>query len=148
MIRQSVYAFLIIAALLFISCGDDEKQVESNNLQQSDTLANIPPDTVSVNEMERLMNEPGYIVLDVRTPEEHEAENIENTLNVNFESGEFAENIQMLDKDKTYLIYCKTDIRSGLAKEIMDKMKFKTIVVKGGIEEWKSQNKPLVKLPK
>ncbi len=145
MIRTGIYAFLITAAIFSVSCGKDDKKVDNINIKQTDTLANIPPDTVSVNEMERLMNEPGYIVLDVRTSEEHEAEQIGNTLNIDFESGEFAENIQMLDKDKTYLIYCKTDIRSGLAKEIMDKMEFKTIVVKGGIEEWKSQNKPVIK---
>ena len=144
MIRLSVYAFLFCAILFFVFCSEDEKQVESNDVH-TDTLANVLPDTVSVTEMERLMNEPGYIVVDVRTPEEYDAGHIENTLNLNFESGEFSENIQMFDKDKTYLIHCWTDRRSGLAKEIMDKMDFKTIVVKGGIEEWKSQNKPVVK---
>lgn len=52
------------------------------------------------------------IVLDVRTPNEFRHSAIPNAINLNYLGDDFIENLQKLDKNKTYFIYCRTGRRS------------------------------------
>ena len=91
-------------------------------------------------------NNPDFVIIDVRTPEEFGAEHIENATNIDFYSEAFRNELNKLDKDKTYLIYCKVGGRSGSALDIMAELNFKEAYnILGGINLWKAEGLPIIK---
>ena len=71
---------------------------------------------------------------------------IENVLNIDFYSETFRDELDKLDKDKTYLIYCRSGNRSGKALDIMAELNFREAYnMLGGIIEWNAEGLPTVK---
>ncbi len=82
---------------------------------------------------------PEVVLIDVRTPEEFESGSLPNSLNIDFKNEAFLDNIRLLDKEKTYLLYCASGIRSGKALEQMKQEGFKNVfALEGGLEAWKA----------
>lgn len=73
----------------------------------------------------------GAVVIDVRTPAEYEAGHLDDALNIDFNAPDFKGQIGKLDRDGSYVVYCKSGNRSGQAKAVMDQMGF-TDVYDGG----------------
>ena len=87
-----------------------------------------------------------FIIIDVRTPEEYAGGHIERAINLDYYSETFADELNQLDKEKTYLIYCRTDHRSGLALDMMAELGFWEVYnLLGGIEQWEEVKLPTVK---
>ncbi len=88
---------------------------------------------------------PGFVIIDVRTPDEYQSFHIEGATNINFYSKDFQKILSTLPKDKTYLIYCRSGHRSGITKEIMENLGFTKIYnLKGGINSWVKEELPTV----
>ena len=81
------------------------------------------------------------IVLDVRTPEEFENSRIQNSKNIDFYNPQyFMLEIEKLDKDNNYYVYCRTGVRSANSCALMKEYGFKkTFNLVGGIVEWKGK---------
>ena len=92
---------------------------------------------------EKLMKKKNTYVLDVRTPEEYESGFIDNAANYNLlDRVAFVNTILSLDKNKKYLLYCKSGRRSGKALVMMKSMGFRKVYhLNGGITEWKGELK-------
>jgi len=91
-------------------------------------------------------NNPNFVIIDVRTPEEFAEEHIENAINIDYRSEAFRDELNNLDKGKTYLIYCRSGVRSGKALNIMEELNFREVYnVSGGIIAWKAEGLPTVK---
>jgi rhodanese-related sulfurtransferase len=87
-----------------------------------------------------------FIILDVRTPEEFKDGYIKNAVLLNFHLPTFESDLDKLDKDKTYIVYCRLGNRSGKACNLMKKKGFKTVYdIGGGITQWKKDGLPLSK---
>ena len=67
---------------------------------------------------------PCFTVLDVRTPGEHGTRHIIGALNIDFYSPTFSDQLNALDKGRTYLVYCASGSRSGQAVQMMESMGF------------------------
>lgn len=78
------------------------------------------------------------VILDVRTPEEYEEKHIPNSKLINVqESQAFVDEIQKLDKSKSYYVYCRSGGRSAMAANIMEQMGFSDVAnLEGGITDW------------
>lgn len=77
-------------------------------------------------------------LVDVRTPEEYNAGHIDDAVNIDFFSEDFAEDFDKLDKDQPIYIYCKSGNRSGKAAKKLSEMGFETIYdLKGGFSNYK-----------
>jgi rhodanese-related sulfurtransferase len=88
----------------------------------------------------------GFMLLDVRTPEEFEEGHIEGAVNINYNGGDFVEELKALNRDKTYLIYCRTGRRSSDTLTIMKRLEFKKVFrIEGDIVRWKAEKLPVVK---
>lgn len=74
-------------------------------------------------------------VIDVRTPDEFAAGHLQNAVNVDVESADFAERIAQFDKAGKYLIYCHSGRRAGIAVDDMKALGFTDITNIGGIDE-------------
>ena len=87
-----------------------------------------------------------FVIIDVRTPDEYNGGHIENAVNVNYNSGNFRDEISRFNKDRTYLIYCRTGTRSAGARDIMRELGFREIYnMAGGILDWTAKGLPVVK---
>lgn len=76
-------------------------------------------------------------LLDVRTPNEVAAGAIDAPLVIDFLGGAFEQQVQQLDKDKTYYVYCRSGKRSANACQLMANLGFKALVnLEGGILAW------------
>jgi|GEM_PF-195233 len=85
-----------------------------------------------------------FVVLDVRTPQEFFGERLEDAINLDYYEVNFRESLNQLDKEKIYLVYCRTGRRSSLALMIMEELGFEEAYnVLGGIVQWKAEGLPL-----
>jgi len=89
--------------------------------------------------------EPGVVILDVRTKEEFEEGHIANAININVESDTFLSEIAKLDKSKTYAVYCRSGRRSADAVAKMSNEEFISLAnLNGGVIDWANAGLPVV----
>ena len=67
------------------------------------------------------------MVIDLRTEEEFEDGKIRSSFNIDFQKREFIDNLNKLDKEKPYIIYCMSGNRSLKASHVMKSLGFKII---------------------
>lgn len=93
---------------------------------------------------DELMNQ-GYTIIDVRTPQEYQQSRIEGAQLINFYDPGFKRNVEALDKEGKYIIYCRSGSRSGNAISIFKQAGIKDVFhLSGGIISWHRAGKPLV----
>ena len=82
-------------------------------------------------------SEEGYVILDVRTPEEFAAGHIAGAILIpDYEIREKAESI-LTDKDQLILVYCRSGRRSKNAANELATLGYTNIKEFGGINDWK-----------
>ena len=118
---------LLLSTLLVTGCAS------SNN--QANTYRSITMDDA----VTMMAQEIGYIILDVRRPDEFAAGHIPHAINVPNESIGTAEISELPDKDQLILVYCRSGRRSKEASEKLVKLGYTNIVEFGGILDWKGE---------
>jgi len=114
-------------------------------LDKTATIEDITPQE-AFTLIQNNQNNPDFVIIDVRTLEEFSGEQIENATNIDFYSETFRDTLNTLDKNKTYLIYCRSGGRSGSALDIMAELNFKEAYnILGGINQWKAEGFPTIK---
>jgi rhodanese-related sulfurtransferase len=120
---------LIASVLLLAGCSSSAAGVTNMN----------------VSEFSKKITEAGVITIDVRTPGEFMTGHIEGAQNIDFESGNFENEISTLDKNGTYAVYCRSGNRSGQAVAIMHDAGFHNVYnLNGGIIDWTNSGMMLV----
>ena len=118
---------LFLSALMFTGCAASQKQ-------------EITYRSISMDEAVRMMeSENGYIILDVRRPDEFAAGHIPGAINVANETIGTAEIPELPDKNQLILVYCRSGRRSKEASEKLVKLGYTNIVEFGGILDWKGE---------
>lgn len=86
---------------------------------------------------EQYKAEKEAVLLDVRTKAEHKEEHIPGSKLIDIYSPDFQSQIEKLDKNKAYYVYCRSGSRSGSAMKLMNKMGFEKVFnLAGGIMSW------------
>ena len=86
-----------------------------------------------------------YILVDVRTAEEHESGHIQDAVNFDFYSESFQNDILTLDKSSSIILYCRTQNRSTKTANYLKENGYKEItVIAGGITSWVKNGNDLV----
>ena len=81
------------------------------------------------------------IILDVRTKEECSESKIPGSLNIDYYSENFKDNLDKLNKNLNYYIYCRSGNRSGKTVIILREKGFKNVFnLEGGILAWEKEN--------
>ena len=82
----------------------------------------------------------GFVVLDVRTAGEVKEVCILNAMNIDIRSSEFVAKAVKLDKERTYLVHCRSGARSQTALKALQKLGFlKLYHLDGGIMAWEKE---------
>jgi rhodanese-related sulfurtransferase len=86
-----------------------------------------------------------FVIIDVRTLEEIAEGYIEGAIFINFYSDTFRDELDSLDKDKVYLIYCRGGGRSELTLFIIEELGFmEAYDILGGFAAWKDAGLPII----
>lgn len=102
---------------------------------------------VSATEAAQLIEQNADIkVLDVRTGWEYKRGHVEGAENLNYYAFSFKKSIGKLDKKTTWLVHCKSGVRSGNTIPIMQEAGFESIIhMDGGFDAWKKAALPVKK---
>lgn len=95
-------------------------------------LKNIMGNTVS-DEAIREALQNGAQLIDVRTPEEFRSGSVKGAKNIPLQI--LQSKLDMLDKEKPVVVFCRSGSRSGMAKSILESNGFKNVINAGGISE-------------
>lgn len=106
--------------------------------------------TISVAESNALIeshkSNANFVILDVRTPGEYAQGHLKQSQLLDFRAEGFEEKLNTLDKSKSYLIYCRSGGRSGMALKLMEKQGFQSVYnMDGGFNEWSRAEFPFEK---
>ena len=100
--------------------------------------------SVSAHEFDKEIKANSVQLLDVRTPQEYAEGHIDGASNINIQSDDFQQRAEKeLSKDSTILVYCRSGRRSMEAAEMLTKLGYKVVNLKGGIIEWKGDGLPV-----
>ncbi len=114
-------------------------------MQASSCTLNDNIVSISAPEFEKEIKSDSVQLVDVRTPQEYAEGHIDGALNINVQSDNFKVLAQReLSKDSTVFVYCLSGRRSLDATEILTKLGYKVVNLKGGIIEWKDDGLPVV----
>jgi rhodanese-related sulfurtransferase len=79
----------------------------------------------------------------VCTQKEFETAHLEGAVNIDYFSKFFKSRLDLLDRDKTYLVYCRMGGRSKLAQKAMMKLGFRKVHnIVGGTLLWEEEGLP------
>lgn len=131
--------------IMFLSLAIFASFILTSSCTATQIIKNITPQEAS-----RLIqdhaDDPDFIILDIRTPSEFAEGHIENAANLDFYSDTFADDLSLLDKKKTYLLYCRSGARSGKALDMMAEFDFIEVYnISDGIIAWEEAGLPTVK---
>ena len=86
-----------------------------------------------------------YILIDVRTAEEYQSGHIQDAVNFDFYSESFQNDILILDKSSSIILYCRTQNRSTKTANYLKESGYNEItVIAGGITSWVKNGNDLV----
>ena len=119
---------LLLSTLLFTGCASGHNET-TNSYRQ-----------ITMDEAVTMMKEEsGYIILDVRRPDEFTDGHIPNAINVPNESIGTSDIPELPNKDQLIMVYCRSGRRSKEAAEKLTKLGYTNIVEFGGILDWKGE---------
>lgn len=128
---------IIKLAITLIIMAMSATQISSCNSNDNITSVSAP-------EFDKEIKANSVQLLDVRTPQEYAEGHIDGASNINIQSDDFQQRAEKeLSKDSTILVYCRSGRRSMEAAEMLTKLGYKVVNLKGGIIEWKGDGLPV-----
>lgn len=129
-----VLFFVLPQVFTFTACNNST--AESHTTQGS-TTSNFQDIDLPTFEQMRAAADANTLILDVRTPEEVAEGFIPDAIKLDYRAADFADQLASLDRDKTYLVYCRSGGRSAKASELMVELQFEKVYnLEGGYLAW------------
>jgi rhodanese-related sulfurtransferase len=130
-----ILLFIILFGFILPSCQAKQEQ----------NITALSPKEAS-NLIEKHKGDFDFVILDIRTPGEYQSGHLQNAVMIDFYSKSFADKIGHLDKEKSYLVYCRSGNRSARSMDLFRKLQFQKVYhLSTGINGWNSEGLPLVK---
>lgn len=94
--------------------------------------------TIEAKKFQRLMKKKNAVLIDVRTTEEYKEGHIPGSVQIDvLKKDDFKKQVASLEKNKIYLLYCRSGKRSRDAMTLMHESGFgKLYDLKGGYSTW------------
>ncbi len=132
---------LFLTLIVFLSltaCSNGQSQA-GNTTNEQEQVASGQYKDADAPTFRKLWKEKKGILLDVRTPGEFKQGHVPGAIEIDFLSDDFVENVSKLDKDTTYLIYCRSGHRSHQAGTKMKELGYKVVNLEGGFLQWQEE---------
>ena len=114
---------IVLAVLLLAGCAAPAEEISYRQINMDEAIT-------------MMGEESGYVILDVRTPEEFADKHIPGAINIPNEAIGTEEIPELPDKDQLILVYCRSGNRSKQASEKLVALGYTNIVEFGGINDW------------
>ena len=142
MIRRHHYwiiAVLVAVVSVLLVFTLEGQGTPSDTLQVQEVTSQEAFDLIQENH-----GNPDFIIFDVRTSLEFHDGHTEGALNIDVNLPSFSEELEQLDRNDTYLVYCRSGNRSRIALGIMEDLGFTRIYhLTNGITEWVDAGLPV-----
>ncbi len=126
-----ILAVLVASAITIAGCSSSATA----------TIETVSPSAAA----EAINSNTDAIVLDIRTPEEFDEGIIEGAVNIDFYEPDFAEQLDGLDKNADYVVYCRSGSRSGQSIPTFRELGFTSVIeIDGGISGWYQNGLPVL----
>ncbi len=143
--KMKKLSFYLLMSLLFACAGKQEPPKLNQPVNKSETKEKPNmADNTSKEDMiaklacENLKSNEQITLLDVRTPEEIAEGKMDGAMEIDFRAADFKSNVEKLDKEKTYYVYCRSGGRSGKTVKMMREMGIpNSYNILGGFEKFK-----------
>lgn len=123
----------VLLATFFYSCGGQKAE------KSAQPAVNYKDISTTEAKIKLVTNKSKF--LDVRTPSEIAEGKIVNAIEMDFKSSDFSKQLESLDKNTPYVVYCRSGGRSAKAAKMMSQAGFTEIYnMKGGYSEWPNIN--------
>jgi phage shock protein E len=119
---------LALAAMLLVGCA---------------AASADEPTLLAADEAVTILAEDDVEVIDVRTPEEYEEGHVIGAQLIDFQSDDFQQQIDELERDQAYVLYCRTGNRSGQAAELMHELGFTDVYDAGAYVDLAEEGAPV-----
>lgn len=127
-----IKSHLFVSFLLCILKSSLYISFTSQSTSASPVIAPQDTSSLTVSEANELIlknkGNPEFVIIDVRSPEEYNDGHIEGCMNIDYKSENFKNEISKLNRDITYLVYCRSGRRSKNAQEVMFNLGFKNVI--------------------
>ena len=122
----TIYFILLTSIGLHTGCGGPKGQdIRDMTVAEADSLYKANLDN------------SGFIILDVRTADEYNAVHIPEAINLDQNGNKFEDELEKLDRNNLYLVYCGDEQRSIEALHSMERKGFISAYrITGGILAW------------
>ena len=128
-----LFALVLALSVIAVACSSDETATQSIELVTPAKAAQVIEE-----------HPGGLVVLDIRTPEEYAEARLPDAIMVDYYAPDFADQLDKLDKNVPYVMYCRTGNRSADAAETMKDLGFTRVYeIDGGIVDWYEQGFPI-----
>lgn len=136
---------LLIAISMLYSCSGSAQQTQAATPVTPEAVQKHSPaaafqhvDAATLQKMTQ--EDPGLVVLDVRTAQEVARGIIPGSVNIDISQPDFISKINQLDKSKSYVVYCHSGRRSVNACNMMSNEGFQRLYnLQGGILSWNAR---------
>jgi phage shock protein E len=139
---RTAAGWLAALALVLAGCeaadADDVPEGEPTAAGAATEVVVLDPDETAA----LLEAEPDAVLVDVRTPEEVAQGALTDATFIDLQGPGFRDRVAELDRDATYVLYCRTGNRSGQAAEIMRELGFGQLYDAGGFDELRAAGLP------
>ncbi|MFH1662683.1 MAG: rhodanese-like domain-containing protein [Chloroflexota bacterium] len=146
-------AILVVGAVFAIGCTAEPVTtthiITTTETITTTTITFQTTESITVTEANAMiqanLDNPEFVFLDIRTPKERAVSYIEGSILLDWNGGVFAAEVESLDRCTTYLLYCKSGVRSASAMELMRSLNFAEVYnMLGGITDWEAAGYPVV----
>ncbi len=124
--RSKLYR-VSLSALAVVAIGGAAVGCSSDSTSSTSTSGAVPNSSISVNAQ--------TTIIDVRTPSEFAAGHLEGAQNIDVQSSDFDSQISGLDKNASYVVYCRSGNRSAAAADRMQAAGFTNVQDAGSLED-------------
>jgi rhodanese-related sulfurtransferase len=136
-VAKSMRALMTLVLLLGIYAG-----AEASNRARIQGL--------SASQCKQMLAQQGdstdVVLMDIRTPGEYRSGHIRGSVLVDYYDRDFVDRLKTLDREKTYLVYCRSGNRSAKSLAIFRRLGFRQVYhLKTGIRGWDRERFPLVR---
>ena len=130
--NRKLVGLVVVLLLLVAACSSGSDTATIELVSPADAAQVIDDDPA------------GLVVLDIRTPEEYADVRLAGALNVDYYAPDFADQLDGLDKNDPYVMYCRTGNRSSDAVKTMKDLGFVEVYeIDGGIVNWYDSGFPV-----
>ncbi len=135
------FSILVFLSVLFLLSGCSGPVLEEVEINES----GIYYATVVSDRFIELMDERDVILVDVRTEQEFKTGHIEGAINIDYYKSNFESELFKLERNKTYLVYCRSGARSFKSLDTFYEYDFERVYnLKGGVNDWTMNGGELV----